>query len=385
MEEPKLLLYLQEGQPPQRCYKFRPGYWLSEKSWPPTEKNRLLSLILDGSNKLVEFVSEEQKFTEAVMAVRYDGRSGLGGMRWITSGLVDDLPVDQSQYEKYGVCWYSDPTDQDVAILGQPTLHCTVAVENSDTGVLIARLCDVFPDGSSTLLSYGVLNLNHYKGHGPDKVTPLEPKKEYKVKVNFMATSCIVKKGHKLSLGISSSHFPMLWPSKDSVQLNIRAGSSTRLVLPVRPIDSPDDNVTFERVPNYPCHVKVIKEGSYTKTVTEAEDGSHENSVFHAESDAGTVLVKPTNTIIHGKHTVERYEIGNTDPLSTRASVTNSIQFDWPDGEGSGQQITAKISFCGELWADRDQFHTRNKAKVHLNGEIVFDKMWEESCPRNFS
>ena len=277
------------------------------------------------------------------------------------------------------------PFDHDVAVLGQPTLHCTVAVENSDTGVLIARLCDVFTDGKSTLLSYGVLNLNHYKGHGPDEVTALESKKEYKVKVNFMATSCIVKKGHKLSLGISSSHFPMVWPSKDPVQLNIHAGSSTRLILPVRPTDSLDDGVVFEGVPNYPSHIEVIKEGSYTKRVTEAEDGSDKNSVFYAESDAGTVLVKPTNTIVHGQHTVERYEIGNTDPLSTRASVTNSIQFDWPDGDGSGQQIRAKISVCGELWADREQFHTRNKAKVHLNDEIIFDKMWEESFPRNFS
>ena len=103
-----------------------------------------MSFILDGSNKLVEFVSQGQVFTEAVMAVRYDGRSGLGGMRWITSGLVDDLPVDQSHYEKYGLCWYSHTIDHDVAILGKPILHCTVAVENSDTGVLIARLCDVF-------------------------------------------------------------------------------------------------------------------------------------------------------------------------------------------------------------------------------------------------
>ena len=125
----------------------------------------------------------------------------------------------------------------------------------------------------------------------------------------------------------------------------------------MRPTDSLDDGVVFEGVPNYPSHIEVIKEGSYTKRVTEAEDGSDKNRVFYAESDAGTVLVKPTNTIVHSQHTVERYEIGNIDPLSTRASVTNSVQFDWPDGDGSGQQIRAKISVCGELWADREKFH----------------------------
>ena len=70
--------------------------------------------------------------------------SWLSGMMAGQVWVVDDLPIDQSHYEKHGLCWYSDAIDHDVAILGQPTLHCTVAVENSDTGVLIARLCDVF-------------------------------------------------------------------------------------------------------------------------------------------------------------------------------------------------------------------------------------------------
>ena len=127
--------------------------------------------------------------------VHYDGRAGLAGMKWYTCGASDELPGDQQNADKYGLSWYSEAFDHDVAILGQPTLHCPVAVENSDTGVLIARLCDVFPDGKSTLLSYGVLNLNHHKGHGPDEVTALEPKKEYKVKVKLYSHFLYCKEG----------------------------------------------------------------------------------------------------------------------------------------------------------------------------------------------
>ena len=199
MKAPRLRLYLQEGLPPQGSYPYRPGYWVTEPVWPlpPDQKNRYLKLTLDNSKmSLVENETDKNVvIPDCSKVVHYDGRSGLAGMKWYTYGASDELPGDQQDADKYGLSWYSEAFDHDVAILGQPTLHCTVAVENSDTGVLIARLCDVFPDGKSTLLSYGVLNLNHHKGHGPDEVTALEPKKEYKVKVNFMATVLYCKEG----------------------------------------------------------------------------------------------------------------------------------------------------------------------------------------------
>ena len=256
MKAPRLRLYLQEGLPPQGSYPFRPGCSVTEPVWPPSldQKNRYHTLALDNSKmSLVENETDKNVvIPDCSKVVLYDGRSRLAGMKWYTYGASDELPGNQQNADKYGLCWYSEAFDQDVAILGQPTLHYTVAVENSDTSVLIARLCDVFPDGRSTLVSHGALNLKHYKGHGPDEVTALEPKKEYKVKVNFMATSCIVQKGHKLSLGISSCYYPLIWPSKDPVQLRIRTGTCpdvssalTNLVLQVRPLDLPSDDVKF--------------------------------------------------------------------------------------------------------------------------------------------
>ena len=137
--------------------------------------------------------------------------------------------------------------------------------------------------------------------------------------------------------------------------------------------------------PDYPSPVEVLKEGSYVKSITEAEDGSDQSNVFQIDDDGGTVLIKPTNTIITSKHSIEKYEISNTNPLSTKATVTNTLGFDWPDSDGDGQPINTKIFTNGELWADREQFHTRHKAVVHLNDEIIFEKSWEDSYPRNYS
>ena len=311
-------------------------------------------------------------------------------MKWYTYGGSDELPGDQRNVDKYGLSWYSKALDQDVTILGQPTLHCTVSIENSDTGVLIARLCDVFPDGRSTLLSYGVLNLNHYKGHGPDEVTLLEPKKEYKVKVNFMVTSCIVKKGHKLSLGISSSYYPLIWPTKDPVQLKIRTGTCpdaggalTSIVLPVRPLDLPSDDVTFEKVPKYPLPIDVQKEGFRKKNITEAVEPEKKHA-FQTEENNGIQIIKPTNTVINGRHTIDRYEINTTDPLSAKATVTDTLSLHWPDGDGSGEPIKADLSTTSEMWADKNNFYTKHKAEVKLNDESIYKRSWDDTFPRHF-
>jgi predicted acyl esterase len=38
----------------------------------------------------------------------------------------------------------------------------------------VAKLCDVFPDGRSRLLSFGVINLNHYKSNQEPEQLDLE-------------------------------------------------------------------------------------------------------------------------------------------------------------------------------------------------------------------
>ena len=392
MSIPRLRLYLQEGLPPQGSYQTRPGHWVTETIWPPPmiENNRYLTLALDNSTmSLVKCaLNDKIALSDCTKVVEYDGRAGLAGMKWYTYGAADELPDDQKPAEKYGLCWHSDVLEEDIAILGQPTLHCNVSVENSDTGVLIARICDVSPDGRSTLLSYGILNLNHYQGHGCEEVTALVPKKEYKVKVKFMATSCIVKKGHKLSLGVSSSHWPLIWPSKDPVQLKIQTGSDdgdscTKLVLPVRPSDLPSEKVAFKDVPKYPSPIETITNGSYTKKTIEAK-GKDDKNIFHIDEDLGTFLVKPTIVTISGKHTIDRYEISNYDPLSARGLVKNTLALDWPEGDGSGQPVKTKISTSSEMWADKEKFYTKHNAEVQLNDTVIFQRSWDDSFPRHF-
>lgn len=73
----------------------------------------------------------------------------------------------------------SSPLSTPLHVLGLPTLslrlRCPPSPDNPRpaSANLIARLCHVSEDGSSLLLSRGVLNLTHRHGHRPQDLAPI--------------------------------------------------------------------------------------------------------------------------------------------------------------------------------------------------------------------
>ena len=95
---------------------------------------------------------------------------------------------------------------------------------------LSARLCDVFPDGTSALAGRGVLNLTHRDGH--DAPVALEPGVPAEVEIELEATSWVFEPGHRVRLALAGADWPNTWPPP----IRLAAGRSTwsvELVLPV--------------------------------------------------------------------------------------------------------------------------------------------------------
>src|SRR6185295_3553708 len=96
---------------------------------------------------------------------------------------------------------------------------------------VVARLEDVAPDGSSLRVSYGALNLTHRDSH--EHPSPLEPGKRYTVRVQLNDAAHAFAPGHRIRVAVSSSYWPIFWPSPESVTLSLFTGASA-LALPVR-------------------------------------------------------------------------------------------------------------------------------------------------------
>ena len=97
------------------------------------------------------------------------------------------------------------------------------------------RLCDVHPCGESLRVSYGVLNLTHRDCH--ETPAPLVPGRRYQVRVQLNDAGAVLPAGHKVRLALSTSYWPMVWPSPEQATLTVLGGT---LDLPARPPQATD-------------------------------------------------------------------------------------------------------------------------------------------------
>jgi hypothetical protein len=176
--------------------------------------------------------------------LRYVPSAGIEAGHW-----WGELTVDQRGADAYSLTFDSAPLDDELEILG------FVQVEirgRSDASPLnwFARLCDVAPDGTSTLVA---------GGGRPDRPDPMRdplapcPRPDPWpgdtgpgrsgaaaeadwLPLQLHAASWVFPRGHRVRLAISNAMWPMIWPTPYPASAAVRLGASgTRLVLPVVP------------------------------------------------------------------------------------------------------------------------------------------------------
>ena len=83
---------------------------------------------------------------------------------------------------------------EEIWVLGRPRVRLRLTTE-ATRGQVVARLCDVAPDGSSTLVTRGVLNLS--ARHGRDQVVPWKPGSTEDVVLDLNAIGHAFPPGHR--------------------------------------------------------------------------------------------------------------------------------------------------------------------------------------------
>src|SRR4029077_14971761 len=105
-------------------------------------------------------------------------RGDVGWTAWISCAghLPFGQPIDQREDEAYSLVYDWGPLEEELDILGHPRLEITLRSSVPVT-YLNAKLCDVFEDGTSALVTRGLLNLTQRESRTDPR--PLEPGKEY--------------------------------------------------------------------------------------------------------------------------------------------------------------------------------------------------------------
>jgi putative CocE/NonD family hydrolase len=225
MDEPMVRAWMQDSVPPSASYEDRPGRWVGERSWPsPDITERVLTLSrygLEGGDQPVEGVA---------LPIQSPLSVGMFAGKWASYAATPDLPYDQREEDGGALVFESRPLDEPLEIFGLPSVSFDVSADKP-VAMLAVRLSDVAPNGEATRVTYGLLNLTHRDGS--ERPTPLEPGRRYRVEVPLNGIAQCFPAGHRLRLSVSTSYWPLAWPSPERATVTVHTGAST-LTLPVR-------------------------------------------------------------------------------------------------------------------------------------------------------
>ncbi len=352
--EPRLLAWMTEPFAPGHHDEL-PGRWVAEPGWPSANvETRTLTLTANGG--LTTGAADE-----AGLPVRGLQTAGLDN-GWVFS-------PDQSAADGRSLSFTSEPLPERIELLGSPRLQLTFSADRP-LALASVRLCDVAPDGVSTLVTRGQLNLTHRDGReGPRELVPGE---RTRAGIRLDAIGRAIPAGHRLRVSISPTGWPRAWPSPEPVTLCVVAGAS-RLDLPVRLPRDTDGALGFGEA-----------EGSAPLPLVRLEDGRGDARLTR-DPDSGRAELATDRT--------HAYRL--PDGLEYRGRVENAFSIVEDDPLSATAQSECEISVGRDTWhthvlaraqisCDATSFTVQTDLTVSENEETVFARDWQIEIPREY-
>ena len=133
-------------------------------------------------------------------------------------------PDDQRPDELHSLTYTWAPFEREFEILGHARVRVRIA-SSEPVAYLSAKLCDVFPDGTSSLVARNVLNLTHRDSR--EQPSPMPVGELVDVELEIEATSWTFEPGHALRLDLAGTDWPNTWSPPRPVTLTIDRAATT--------------------------------------------------------------------------------------------------------------------------------------------------------------
>ena len=353
-DAPPIAVFIRHSTRPAPDLAEMRGEWRYEQDWP-LERGKVATLGLEESAR---------PRRASTLSVRGDvGPYGAGSG---AGGLPAGQPMDQRPDEAHSLVYNWPPFEQEIEILGYPRVEITVT-SSAPVASLSAKLCDVFEDGTSVLVSRGWLNLTHRDSHtSPEALRPGEP---YTISFELDATSWIFESGHSLRLDLAGADWPNAWPPPEPLILTVDPAASS-LELPV--VEGPPP---VTEVPSFAPPPVGKKDDVPPKTppVWRFEHdvlGRESRVVIDHEHDTGL----PGRSSIY-EHYWGTAGVSTVDPGNSYVTGGAAFELRWDDG-------TARAETHMNLRSDKDNLHLQLDLDVSEDGVAKKSYRWRETYPR---
>ena len=361
-EGPPVTVYVRHSTRPAPDLDEQPGAWRDEPAWPPDRA-----------------ATHTLPLTAAAPAGggtdRLEVRADVGSAAWIS--CAGHLPFGQPDDQREDDAWsltYDWGLEEELELLGHPRL--VVRVEASaPVAFLSAKLCDVLPDGTSTLVARGLLNLTRRRSLTEPE--PMRPGVVEEVELELDTTSWVFPAGHRLRLSLAGADWPNLVPPPAPVTLTVERDGSA-LTLPVLHDPSPSPPPSLP--PPRPPHPAAEGPGPGRPDPPPAVVWRVVRDVLgrraEAEIDHGGRTELPDGAVL-----VERYRgtVGTTrDPGSTWARGVADYRVEWPEA-------TVATSARLDLRGDADAFEVQLDLEAREGDQVHWTRSWHRRIPRRLA
>jgi hypothetical protein len=366
MDEPQLRVWMQESVDPLPYHEERPGRWVAERSWPSPRIEQRRYYLNPGR-------LDAAAGRQVVLAFSSPQTTGLRAGEWCAFGAEGEMPLDQRPDDGRSLTFDTEPLGARTEILGAPVVELDLAVDEP-AALLAVRLNDVQPDGTSTLVTYGLLNLSHREGH--EQPEALEPGTFYRVRVRLNDIAHAFPAGHRIRIAVSTSYWPIAWPSPAAVILTLRTGNSA-LYLPVRPASPADDRLRPFEPPVAAAGPRrqTLRELPLKRTI-EIDLASNETVYAFQSGEFGAALARIEAIGMDLGYTfLKRHRISEFDPLSAQTEIVQRMTM-------RRKHWSVRIESRTRLSATRDTFQFSADLEAFEDDEPFGQRNWQLTIPR---
>ncbi len=365
-ESGSFMIFVAEDLPVKEFYPEAPGRWVALPAWPPQQPDLQAWYLAQGR-------LQQDAPAAASLAHLSPQDTGIAGgevMPWFAYAPGPELPGDQRPDDGRSLCFDSAPLQEAFEYAGAPEIELDFEVDQPAAN-LVVRLCDVKPDGSSARVNLGIWNLCQVESDR--NPVPLVPGKRYRMRLKLDVRGYRFLPGHRIRVAISTSYWPLVWPTAQPVTLTVHLGGS-RFLLPRlqaaprpagwQPFGAPRTGVLPQRSETAPVRRRRRQE-------TDIATGE---TVLTIEEDNGTYRLDELDWSVSSTAR-EVYRIRPDAPQS--AAVDVSLRWGFARGDW---KVGTEIDF--RLTADGDAFTCAMRLRAHEGGETVFEREQVLPMPR---
>jgi len=360
--DPPIVVFVRRPSPTEPDLAAYRGEWRFEPGWPlERSEERTISLA-------------EASGPPGAGPDELEIRGDVGWTAWIScaGGMPWGLPTDQRPDEAYSLVYDWGPLEEELEILGHPRVSISLRSSVS-VAYLSAKLCDVHPDGTSQLVTRGLLNLTHRASR--EDPSPLTPGETVEITLELEVTSFVFEPGHRIRLDLAGADWPNAWAPPLAGTLTVDRASST-MTLPVLEGPSPVDGVPSLPPPRKPPTPDASSRGNPLDGVTWRIDRDVLRRETRAEARYGGTTAAQTASPPIRQWYGGIVGVSTRDPGQTFVDAGAEYEIHYPEAI---VRTVARTAIRG----DAEAYDVMIEITASEEGGERWERRWERRIPRH--